>query len=485
MILRKGASDLRITSPLTAVAADFPAPLRKVAGQNLPLTLERRLSQGKPEWVRASLGDGVSVELERTLAPGEPPRFKRGTISFNRPAVLPAQDGLWVAGELRTLDIDRWRQILKEQAGAGELAMAGIDLTLSSINLFDRPFTNVHVVAATEAGNWQGSVGGREVAGDFSWQPAGKGLFYARLKRLIIPAEAGAGNTGGVPAGDDTTASVADFPAVDIVADDLQIKNRKFGRLELKAEQQGRDWRIERLQLTEAEATLEADGLWSRGARPQTDLKVKLTAQDAGKLLDELGFPNSVKRGKADLSGNLSWPGAPFDMLPANLSGKFRLEAKAGQFLKAEPGAGRLLGLMSLQSLPRRISLDFRDIFSDGFAFDEIRGDVAIRQGLLTTRDFAINGPSAKVEMSGEVNLARETQQLNVKVIPSVGEGVSLASALIGGPVVGVTALVLQKVLKDPINRAAAYEYSVTGTWDNPHVVKAEKKPVADETRQP
>lgn len=476
--LRKAETELKLTSPLNGIASNLPPPLAKTAGQDLPLTVERRLGPGKPESLRATLGNVVFAELERSSG-ADGLRLKRGVVSFNKPAPLPTQDGLWIAGELRTLDIDRWREVLREQAGAGDVSVAGVDIGLGSINLFDRPFADLHVTGRADGGNWRGSLSGREVDGEFEWRPAGKGLIYGRLKRLTIPE----GVTGPAASGDKEIAGT-DLPALDIVADELKIKSRKLGRLELKADPQGRNWRINRLKLVQADATLEADGLWSRAAKSQTELKLQLTAPDAGQLLGELGFLGSVKRGQADLSGNLSWPGAPFDMVPANLSGHLKLVAKSGQFLKAEPGAGRLFGLMSLQSLPRRISLDFRDIFSEGFAFDEIRGDVTIRLGLMTTRDFTIKGPSAQVEMSGDVNLATETQQLTVKVIPTVGEGVSIASGFLGGPVVGVTALVLQKMLKDPINRAVAYEYKVTGTWDNPNVVKFDRKSAADEARQ-
>jgi uncharacterized protein YhdP len=301
-------------------------------------------------------------------------------------------------------------------------------------------------------------------------------LLHARLKRLTIPDE-----RPGQATQAEASIGEVDFPALDIVADELQIKRRKLGRFELKAEQQGKDWQIERLRLVQAGTILEADGVWSRVVKPQTLLKLKLDAPDVGRLLGELGFPDSVKSGTAELSGHLSWPGAPYEMVPARLSGSLKLEAKSGQFLKVEPGAGRLLGLMSLQSLPRRISLDFRDMFSEGFAFDAMKCDMTIRQGLLNTKDFTMSGPAAAVEMSGDVNLDQETQRLHVRVLPTVGEGVSLATAFLGGPAVGVTALILQKLLKDPISRAVAYEYNVTGTWDNPNVVKLEHKTPHDD----
>ena len=57
-----------------------------------------------------------------------------------------------------------------------------------------------------------------------------------------------------------------------------------------------------------------------------------------------------------------------------------------------DPGIAKLLGVLSLQSLPRRLTLDFRDIFQQGFAFDGIDGDVKIGQGQATTRNLRMRG---------------------------------------------------------------------------------------------
>jgi uncharacterized protein YhdP len=203
-----------------------------------------------------------------------------------------------------------------------------------------------------------------------------------------------------------------------------------------------------------------------------TNANLHLEAQDVGKLLARLGYPEAVKRGTAKLDGQLSWAGSPHDIDIPSLAGNLKLEAKNGQFHKIEPGAGKLLGLLSLQALPRRITLDFRDVFSEGFAFDSISGTAQINRGVARTDNLRLEGPAAQVTMKGEANLAAETQDLRVRVVPSLGEGVSMAASLLGGPVVGVAATVVQKLLKDPIGQIAAYEYSITGTWDNPTVVK-------------
>jgi len=178
-----------------------------------------------------------------------------------------------------------------------------------------------------------------------------------------------------------------------------------------------------------------------------------------------------VRRGSASLAGTLSWNGSPFTLDYPSLNGSLKLDAAGGQFAKLEPGVGRLLGILSLQSLPRRITLDFRDIFSDGFAFDSITGQFAVARGVMETKDLQIQGPSAKVFMGGSVNLGAETQNLKVRVQPAVGETLAVG-AMIANPVAGAVAWVAQKILRDPLDQAFAFEYAVTGSWADPKVDK-------------
>jgi uncharacterized protein YhdP len=113
---------------------------------------------------------------------------------------------------------------------------------------------------------------------------------------------------------------------------------------------------------------------------------------------------------------------------------------------------------------------DFGDIFGEGFAFERISGDVKVARGVLLTDAFEISGPAAFVNLFGEVALVDETQTLTMQVVPEVSEGVALAATVFGTPVLGLSTLLLSKLLKNPLGKAVAYEYRVTGSWDNPHV---------------
>ncbi|MDB5905540.1 MAG: hypothetical protein JWM26_4418, partial [Betaproteobacteria bacterium] len=247
-------------------------------------------------------------------------------------------------------------------------------------------------------------------------------------------------------------------------------------RLELNAVNQDRDWRIERLRVASPDNVLTADGLWQGWqTQPRTHLNLKMEVSDIGKALARWALPAGIKGGTAKIEGQLSWAGSPADFDYPTLAGQLGFDAAKGQFVKLEPGLAKLLGILSLQALPRRVSLDFRDVFSDGFAFDSISGTSKIERGIAVTDNFRMAGPAAKVAMSGEVDLVRETQKLRVRVTPHLSESVALAGALLGGPVVGAAAFLAQKILRDPLEQLATFEYLVTGNWSDPQVAKPER----------
>jgi len=269
------------------------------------------------------------------------------------------------------------------------------------------------------------------------------------------------------------------YPALDIVAENFEARQKKLGRLELLASQQSGDWSIEKLKIVNPESTLTMDGEWHNWKRhPNTKLNLTWDISDMGKTLDRFGYPETIKGGTGSLSGQLKWPGSPHEFDLANLGGNMQIDAHKGQFLKIQPGIGRLLGILSLQSLPRRLLFDFRDVFNDGFGFDKVSASVRIDNGILRSNNFKMEGPAAKVAIGGETDINRETLNLHIEVQPSLSDSLSLA-ALAGGPVAGAAAFVAQKLLKDPLNKLAAYQYDITGTWDDPQEVKSSSNKTA------
>jgi len=269
------------------------------------------------------------------------------------------------------------------------------------------------------------------------------------------------------------------LPALEVAIDQLQISGKQIGQLELIGHPDGDSWRLRRLLLTNPDGSLSGDGVWTDvSGKAQTKINLMLEITNAGKILDRSGYPNTVKDGSGKLAANLSWVGAPEAFNLGTLEGTLKLDTGKGRFLKIDPGAGKLLSVLSLQALPKHIALDFADVFSEGFQFDNINGNASMRNGSMMTQDFHIDGSAAKVLMKGSVDLNHETQDLRVEVLPSIGSGISLISAFAINPVVGLSAFVVDKILGNPLDKLVSFEYNISGTWTDPSVVKVGEKPV-------
>jgi uncharacterized protein YhdP len=158
------------------------------------------------------------------------------------------------------------------------------------------------------------------------------------------------------------------------------------------------------------------------------------------------------------------------------MGGAFTVGLEAGQFLKAEPGIAKLLGVLSLQALPRRLSLDFRDVFSDGFVFDAIRGDVSIEQGMARTSNLQMKGVNAAVLMEGRADIARETQDIKAVVIPELNAGTASILASVVNPAVGLGTFLAQLFLRRPLMEAATQEFHIDGSWADPKVTRVDRR---------
>jgi len=458
---------LIVQSQLAGVSVDLPPPLGKTAVEPMPLRVERVILPGPPrtDTIKVSLDRSVDAVIRRR-ADGSRYVVERGVISVNEPAVLPDREGLSVTGRLPYVDVDRWRELLGGKDETGSLSSA-LDLKIAVLDFGGRRLNDVALRAGTSGSVWIANVAAKELAGEIAWRPEGRGRIVARLKHFSLP-EPTPGRTQEAPA--------RDLPALDIIADNLILNDNNLGRFELVAVNQALDWNIEKLVLTGPESTLTVtDGVWQSWAlRPNVNLKkISLEVKDVGKYLERMGYPGTVQRGRANLEGELSWAGSPQSIDYATLSGNLVLNAQKGQFLKAEPGVAKLIGILSMQSW---ITLDFRELLGRGFAFDSISSRATVANGVLSTKEFHMQGPSADVSMSGEVDLNRETQDLQARVKPSVGNSISSIVAVIVNPVWGLGALILDKILKNPIGQVLAFEYHVTGTWTEPKVerLKAE-----------
>lgn len=483
----KPKPSMRITSDLRGITSMLPAPFAKGALEALPLSIDILPMQANEDLLRIALGDRAGAQFVRAREANGRVAVPRAAIQFGAAAPAPVAAGLTVAGSVQDFDLGAWLDLQRDAAAprvvavpASRSALAlpalrAIDIRAKNFAAIGRVFNDVSMSVRAQGGGWQVALQGEQLQGRINWLPPGgnsaaSGKLTGVFDRIYMPAappQAKAAAVSKVPLRPN------EFPALDFSVQAFQIKQRRLGALTLLASPEGSTWRINKLLLTSPAAELSATGLWSGvNVTPGTGIEGNWKISDLGAFMDAMGYPATIAGGQAELQGRLAWAGAPFDFDPATLGGELKLSAKEGRFLKADPGAGKLLSLISLQALPRRITLDFRDVFSEGFAFDAIKARVAIALGVLRTDDFEMKGTGARVRMVGAADARAETQNLRIKVLPSLGGTVAVAGTIAGGPVAGVGAYVLQKLLKEPFDEILAYEYDISGSWDDPQVKK-------------
>ncbi|MBU1264086.1 MAG: TIGR02099 family protein [Gammaproteobacteria bacterium] len=465
--LEPAGERIRVESDLVGLSSSLPAPLAKAAAQPLPLRVIRQ-PHGEGRLHEVQLGQTVSAVWLSSAADG----FGRGEIRFGADAKLPGEPGLRLAGSGRGLDITGWAALLPKGDGKSTLPLASVDIGFDALDLMGRRYRAVRLQGGTRNGLLRTQVTGHDLDGVLTYRPAGElpARVTAQFRQLTIPAAAPAtGQADGI------RMKAVDFPALDLAVEDFRLEERALGRLAMTARGSPQGMVIDSLLLTHPDSVFRMSGLWHDGAQSETRAELSLQVLDAGQFLSRFGFPGALKRGSAEIQGNATWIGTPADFAFDTLAGKLDFKARGGQFLKISPGAGKLLGVLSLQSLPRRLNFDFRDIFNQGYAFDEIGATLRIARGVVYSDDFRMRGPAAKVNMSGLADLNQESVQLRVKVIPKLSEGLAVAGALIGGPLAGIGALAAQKLLRDPFEEAISQEYMVTGAWQEPDVKRLSK----------
>jgi len=276
--------------------------------------------------------------------------------------------------------------------------------------------------------------------------------------------------------------SPKDLPSMDIVIDNLELRGLKLGRAEVAGFSRaidggGREWVLNKFNLSLPESTFQAKGQWGGVGRLQakrTQLDFTLQLQNSGELLERLGYIGAIRNGKGRMAGQVGWTGSPFSPDYTSMSGQFNVNLERGQFLKAEPGVARLFGVLNLQALPRRLTLDFSDVFSEGFSFDFVRGDVQIQQGIASTNNMQMKGVTAAVMLEGKADIKNETQDLKVVVVPDLNTGTASLLYTLINPVVGLTSFLTQYFLKTPLAKSTTQEFRVQGTWKDPKVNKVD-----------
>ncbi|WP_018140636.1 YhdP family protein [Thioalkalivibrio sp. ALJ7] len=517
---------LELRSDLVGVAIDWPEPIGKPAGEARALNLSLPLGHSGAGIGRISLGQVLRahMRLSPAAAPedpaargAEPDTAGRGVglqamaLEIGAPAAsdlaLPGS-GVSVRARLPELAVDPWQAALEsapwgrevdigaptDDESTGEVALTRLELDIRDRILWgDGAFPGLRFLARRADSGWDMEAASDWLAGEAQWRPLAadeRGRLEANLSHLLIED---------LDWGDSEPESQADprpveagtfedprvWPSVALALDSLALGDYRFADIQLGLEPQANGLVVRGLEVRAPEGDLHADatGVWQVDAEgwPEARLDVTLVGDDWGGALQSAGLSRALVGGSGDGTLSLSWPGALYAPRLAHLAGAMELALEDGRLADVEPGAGRLLGLVSLDVLPRRLRLDFRDVFTEGLSFSELTADAVLQDGDLHVPGLRMEGPSARVRLSGRTGLVARDYDHEIVVVPSLRTALPIVGALVGGPVTGVVVLIAERVLGigDQIEEAARVEYAVTGAWDDPQI-RVLVQPAAD-----
>lgn len=487
---------LRLHSDLRGLGLDLPPPLGKTADQTRALELTGTLVPGHRLTIQGGL-DGLALDLDLDLGPAAP-QLEHGRVTLGRlpdaaasaaePSPTPAR-GLLIDGTVTELHLPTWSAWWKRigpTLGARPDADAGarldplsVDLRIATLDLGGPRLTDTRLqTARPTATPWDLRLDAKEAAGHIrlstAWSAAPLHLDLERLDlKALVPAGTAAETGPATPA--------RRLPAVDLRVADLRWGEAPLGRLRLDLRPDVAGLRLSRIRfdgLGETQVTGDADWMESpTGGRSR--LSLDLAAADTGPLLRALDYSAGLSPAAVKARLRLGWPGGFESLDPARSQGRIELDIGPGRLLAVEPGVGRVLGFLNLGELGRRLTLDFSDLYEQGFVFESMLGRIDIADAQARLERFEIDGPASDIRVSGFTDLRARTFDQTVTVEPSIGTSVALASTVAGGPVVGAAVYLLDRVSGGTLDRLGSYQYRMTGPWAKPQFTRIGWEPFA------
>ena len=474
-----GTAQLEIRSDLSGIEITLPEPMAKAPGEQRQSTLRASYRKDVHQYEFETGPLKGTLEYDRSAA-GLNIRNGIVTVGKVKPGRPPPQ-GILVEISQPFLNADKWLTVLApdetdspQQRKSFQSALRVVQLDLDEVRFLSRNMGATNLRAMSRNGrDWNAWVSGNSISGqiiaslNMNNEPNN---YIMNFDRLYLPKPRGRRKTP-----DPSTTRI--YPNVEIQADHFVFGEWDLGRLDLKATSYVGRWRLDKFDMEQPGLRVRANGHWAYGeSGSSTQIKATVHSDDIAVALKQLRLPPHLIESEVELELVLEWSGDPQSFALKKLSGNYGIDAKTGRFLDVEPGSGRLLGLLNIEEISRRFSLDFSDIFSKGLTFDQIEGQGSIVGGNLYIDGLFVVAPSALIEINGRTGLAAEDYDLQVVVAPRLGSQISMLSAL-ANPIAGAVVFLAQKMFAKQLARMIQYQYAITGPWDLPEFTLVRREP--------
>lgn len=264
-------------------------------------------------------------------------------------------------------------------------------------------------------------------------------------------------------------------PAVSVSCADCSIGSYRLGQVEMKAHSDANGWYLSQFNASYKRNALQLSGQWLTNQQlGNSSFNGRLTSPNIGAMLSEFQLTSAISGSRADIDFSLNWPGAPQQFSVAAFSGEVGFNLGEGSLTEVSDQGSRLFSIFSLDSLVRKLRLDFRDVFSKGFFYNKMSGKLSITDGIAQTSDTVIDGVPGNLSLQGYADLVHQKMDYQVAFAPKVTSSLPVIIAWMVNPVTGLAALALDEVFQsaEVISRI---NFTITGDFKNPVVTEVNR----------
>ncbi|MCP4300338.1 MAG: TIGR02099 family protein [Gammaproteobacteria bacterium] len=463
---------VQIDSDLQGLGLAFPEPLTKPEDSSMQLKGDIRFMPDGEVIESAGFAENDIVWQVAFNRSENAWDFDRGVVTIGGDVMQAAETrGLHIRGNTSTVRLEDWLNLSRsgdKQIGAAD-RIRSIDLVVADLYAVGQHYEGHRVRVDRSALDWLVQLEGEDVVGsvfvpyDFGSERA----MVLEMDRLRLPGD-------DESADEPSTLDPRNLPPITLTAKDFALGDRYLGAVEVRLERTMDGLEATTITTKDDSFEIAGTGKWvadeSDPFGSRTFMTATLTSTDVMQTMTRLNFAPGIASDQMNALVDLSWSGGPRADFLDVLDGEVQVNFGNGQLEEVEPGAGRMFGLMSIVALPRRLSLDFRDVFSKGFGFDKIAGTFRIVDGESYTCDLSLAGPAADIGIVGRAGLANRDYDQTAVVSANVGNTLPIVGAVVAGPQVAAALLIFSQIFKKPLQEVGQVYYGIGGSWDEPIV---------------
>ncbi|MBY5922491.1 YhdP family protein [Ferrimonas balearica] len=465
-----------LRSNLVGLAIDLPAPLGKEVEtvQNLKLAVT---GNGEGAEVLASLADSVHFHGELNFAQGT--GFQAYQIALGTQAARPILPGGYLEWLGDSIAIDQWEPLISSFASYDSPlpkqsrwfpALQQVEVRARDLSFYQLPLGNGLISGGPTSEGWVFQVDSDNLLGTatFGHDLKSEGIRLVADRLALISEEDDSTADEPIPAA--PKAWIGNMPKLDLSINALSVNDLQLGQAQLRAQPEGDIYRIEQFNLYQGGHQLSLTGRWEPDqALSRSSFEGQLRSPDVGDLAKQLSMSQGIRDSDMTITFGLSWPGAPWQMELAELDGNVDYRLGKGHLAEVSDRGARLLSIFSLESLLRKLSLDFTDVFGSGLHFNRFGGTVQVQDGVVKTQDSVMDSVAGTVRVSGWTDLSSRELDYLIAFSPALTSSVPAVVFLSTGAwTIGLGAFAVSKMLEPVLEVITQVRYHLTGTLDDP-----------------